>query len=224
MKFSPVKFDPTKSKPQKLIIILLILFGGTTYAQNFEEDVHYQTLSKPLATTVDKGKIEVRELFWYYCPHCADLEPFVNRWLKNKGDNVEFVLQPAIFSDRWVKGAVFYYVLEELNLLGTLHNKLFDAIHKDNIKFARKDSFIDWLTLNGVDRKVATKVFSSFHVRTKVNRAILASKATGVSGVPAFIINGRYSTSVREAGSQQAVFEVIDYLVKKSRRTQKPGG
>jgi thiol-disulfide isomerase/thioredoxin len=65
---------------------------------------------------VTGDKVVVRELFWYYCPHCYGLEPTLNAWLKKLPDNAEFIRQPAVFSDRWVGGAIFYYVLEDLDL------------------------------------------------------------------------------------------------------------
>lgn len=202
---------------QKILIpIFLLIISHLTYADIFKEGTHYKTLNKPLNITIPEGKIEVRELFWYYCPHCAYLEPVVDNWLKNKPKNVEFVRQPAVFSKRWANGAVFYYVLEGLGEVNRLHNKLFLAIHDENLIFNGKADFVDWLVLNGVDRIKANKVFSSFHIRTQLNKASLLSKASGVNGVPSFVINGKYTTSVTEAGSQQELFKVIDYLVKKS--------
>lgn len=53
-------------------------------------------LNKPVKT-ITGDKIEVRELFWYYCIHCYNLEPLINSWLKTKPSNVEFVRQTAIF-------------------------------------------------------------------------------------------------------------------------------
>ena len=29
-------------------------------------------------------------------------------------NSAQFIRQPAVFSDRWVRGAIFYYVLEHL--------------------------------------------------------------------------------------------------------------
>jgi thiol:disulfide interchange protein DsbA len=43
--------------------------------------IDYIVLKKPVKT-VTGDKVEVRELFWYYCPHCYGLEPTLNAWLK----------------------------------------------------------------------------------------------------------------------------------------------
>ena len=64
-------------------------------AQEYQQDVNFFELQ--VAQPVHTGeKIEVLELFWYRCPHCYALEPYLNKWLKNKPEFVEFVRLPAI--------------------------------------------------------------------------------------------------------------------------------
>ena len=200
-----------------LILLTLVFITHHSYAKSFKADEQYSVLKEPLSTEVAEAKIEVRELFWYYCPHCANLEPILNQWLTKKDDSVQFVRQPAVFSQRWLSGAIFYYVLEELDAIDLLHQKLFDAIHQNNIIINGKEDFVDWLNLQGINRERASKAFSSFSIRTKVNRSTLSSKKYQVQGVPSFIINGKYTTGVKQAGSEKTMFEVIDYLVKKEK-------
>ncbi len=205
-------------RPILLTLTLILTVCGTSYAESFKAGKHYQVLKKPLPTLASDGNVEVRELFWYYCPHCNNLEPAVDNWVANKPKGVDFVLQPAVFSERWLSGAIFYYVLEELGEVERLHSKLFEAIHEDNIIFNGKADFTDWLALNQVDKEAANKAYSSFNIRTKINKAALDSKNYKVNGVPAFVINGQYTTGVQQAGSEQKLFEVINYLVKKSKQ------
>lgn len=200
---------------KKIILIIAILISSNLYAQTFTEGKHYKKLNKTITTEVAKGKIEVRELFWYYCPHCYSIEEKVEKYIKSKPDVVSFVRQPAVFSKRWVNGAIFYFVLLELGEIERLHSKLFDAIHIDNIIFNSKDDFIDWLIINNVNKQKASAAFSSFTINTKVNKAKLNSRKYQINGVPAFVVNGKYTTSVKEAGSESKLFEVINYLVKK---------
>ena len=49
-------------------------------------------------------------------------------WLKKKPANVEFIHQPAVFSDVWGKHAKAYYTAEALGLNDKLHADFFDAI------------------------------------------------------------------------------------------------
>ena len=198
-------------------LIIIMFSANNLYADDiyFKEGTHYTKLKKPIVTEVEYGKVEVKELFWYYCPHCFSIENAVKKYIKNKPDNVSFILQPAVFSDRWVSGAIFYYVLVELGKITQLHDKLFKAIHLDNILFSDKNDFINWLAINGVDKEQASKVFSSFSIYTKVNKARIKSKEYKLRGVPAFVINGKYTTSVSQAGSKDKLFKVIKYLTDK---------
>ena len=46
---------------------------ATTNLQ-FQEGQHYHRISPNVATDVQEGSVEVRELFWYGCPHCYKFE------------------------------------------------------------------------------------------------------------------------------------------------------
>lgn len=205
-----------------LIFTIALLFSQFNLAEGFAADFDYKVLKKPVKTEVDKGKVEVRELFWYYCPHCYDLEPAIIHWLENnKPDEAIYIAQPAVFSERWVSGAMFYYMLEELNLLDALHGSLFNAIHKHKIKFKNIEDFINWLEYNGVDRKKAEKAAKSFSLRVKLNKAKINSTKYEVNGVPAIIVNGKYMINLTIANSAERLFEIVNYLVRKEVESSK---
>ena len=43
------------------------------------------------------GRIEVAEVFAYWCPHCAHFQPMVDAWKRTKPADVDFVYVPAGF-------------------------------------------------------------------------------------------------------------------------------
>ena len=71
-----------------------------------------------------------------------------------------------------------------------------------------------WLSLNGVDEVNANKVYESFPVNVAANRAKANTYKYRITGVPAFIVNGKYMVNATSAGSEEKIFEVIDYLIK----------
>ena len=77
--------------------LLLVFVPWLAFAGTFQEGVHYEVMANPQPTETG-DKIEVRELFWYGCPHCFKLEPSAEHWLENIPAGVEFVRQPAIFN------------------------------------------------------------------------------------------------------------------------------
>lgn len=204
-----------KNLSKLLILLSSFLCANLVWADDdITEEIDYVVLDKPVKTTTG-NKIEVRELFWYSCPHCFSAEPLVEEWLKNIPNSASFVRQPAVFSKRWVNGAVFYYVLEQLGEVDRLHVKLFDAIHVHNTRFDNQDDFADWLVKNGVKKAKAQAALKSFSVRIKVNKSKLNTLKYGIEGVPTFVVNGKYWIDSKTAGSQKRIFDIIDYLVEK---------
>lgn len=200
---------------QKILLTLLMALSIFVQAEDdYTAEIDYVVLDKPVKT-ITGDKIEVRELFWYYCPHCYNLEPTLNVWVKKLPDNAQFVRQPAMFAKRWLNGAIFYFVLEELGLVDKLHEPLFNAIHLQNIPFNDMDDFVDWLVENGVDAASAQAALKSFSVRIKVNKAKLNTVKYQAKGVPVLVINGKYWTDARHAGSQVRMLKVADYLIQK---------
>ncbi|QKQ24805.1 thiol:disulfide interchange protein DsbA/DsbL [Candidatus Ruthia endofausta] len=204
---------------KKTLFVLLISLSSFAFSQDYEAGIDYIVLDKPVKTTTG-DKIEVRELFWYYCPHCYNLEPLINGWLKTKPSNVEFVRQSAMFSKRWLNGAIFYFVLEELNLVEKLHEALFDAIHTKNRRFNSKESFVDWVASFGVDKNKVEKAFDSFSVKIKVNKSKLNTLKYKITGVPVMVINGKYLTDATHAGSHTNMLKVVDFLIKKESKLE----
>lgn len=178
---------------------------------------HYVVIDKPVETQTG-DKIEVRELFWYYCGHCYNLEPYIHAMEATLTDKATFVRQPAVLGDSWVNGAIFYYVLKDLGELDRLHTPLFDAIHKHKIKFNSPEEFVSWLSDNGVDRDKADTVFASFSVESNVRKAIADTRKYQSRGVPTLVVNGKYWVDATHAGSIEGIFKVVDYLIEKELR------
>ena len=82
-------------------LLILCIFGTASIKA---ESLGYETLS-PAQPTHNPDKIEIIEFFWYGCPHCYSFEPLLENWVKTLPKNVEFIRQPAVFSDLWGKHA-----------------------------------------------------------------------------------------------------------------------
>jgi thiol:disulfide interchange protein DsbA len=143
------------------------------------------------------------------------VEPILSNWVKKLPNNTTFIRQPAVFSDRWINGAIFYYVLEQLDEVDRLHGKLFEAIHSQKRAFIDQEDFVKWLVEHGVDNDAANSAFKSFSVRIKVNKSKLNTVKYHTSGVPALVINGKYWTDASHAGGELRMFKVADYLIAK---------
>ena len=197
-----------------LVVIAAFIFFTNTTQADFVAGKDYVVLDKAVKT--DTGdKIEVRELFWYYCGHCYNFEPYVENWLQTMDSRAEFIRQPAVFSDKWQSGAIFYFALQHLNEFDRLNSALFNAIHQQGIKFSSQQDFVTWLALNSVEEGKANEAFESFTVAVNVNKAKSNTYKYRVNGVPVVIVNGKYWVDASHAGSEQRIFEVVDHLIQK---------
>ena len=178
-------------------------------------------LVNPPQPTENNGKIEVLEFFWYGCPHCYALEPELVAWLKHAPADVDFKRVPAYPSEAWGEAARIFYTLETMGLLQQDHEKVFDAIHKDQVNLFNKRQRDQWLQKNGIDPAKYEAAEKSFTVATKLARAKQMTLDYHVDGVPRVVVAGKYYTSSEQAGGATKVFGVVDQLIDMARREQK---
>src|SRR6266704_2021314 len=101
-------------------------------AAEFVEGKQFTRLKNPQAVETGR-KIEVIEFFSYGCPHCNDLEPFLQQWIKTAPADVQFRRVPVMFQDRWKALARDYYTLEALGEDVKLSPDLFKALHASGL-------------------------------------------------------------------------------------------
>ena len=127
---------------------------------------------KPPQPTDSAGKIEVLEFFWYGCPHCNNLQPSLEAWVKRKPADVEFKHVPAVFQDSWVPLTRAYYTIEAMGLVDKLHQEMFAALHKQRVNLKDANAIFDWAASKGVDRKKFADTYNSFGVNGRTQRSI----------------------------------------------------
>lgn len=178
---------------------------------------HDYTQLKNPQPVASGGKIEVLEFFWYRCPHCFQLEPGLDKWVKTLPKDTEVRRVPAVFRDDWMPGAKIYYTLEQMGLLSRLHNKVFNAYHIEHINLNDPAVLGSWVAKQGVDRKKFEAIYSSFSVQAKATQGARLATLFAINGVPAFVVDGRYSTSMSMTESEPRLFEVLDQLIDMAR-------
>ncbi|MEO1956797.1 MAG: DsbA family protein, partial [Methylophilaceae bacterium] len=81
---------------------------------------------------------------------------------------------------------------------------------------------IDWIVnTSGLDRKKVEDTFNSFAVNAKLKRAAQVFRSSGATGVPSFVIDGKYITSGTMAGGNAQALQVVDYILKNIRASKK---
>lgn len=183
-------------------------------AAEMKEGLDFRVINPPLAAP--KDKIEVTEFFWYGCPHCFDFEPVLAAWVRKLPANVSFRRVPAISAnDKWLPAARLYYTLEAMNLVEKLHSDVFIAIHVDRQRFDEEKILLEWVTKRGVDARKFSEAWSSSAVQSRLRQARELSQASGLSGVPAVMVQGRYLALTQ--GNYQDLLASIEQIVERVR-------
>lgn len=185
-------------------------------AATFTEGVDYEILPQPGKVEVP-GKQEVREFFWYGCPHCFQLEEPLEAWRKTLPADVNFIRTPAPMNSSWVPHAHAFYVAESLGKLDEVSEKLFNALHVKKEKVFSQDELATFFTQFGVSEQEFNKLYNSFSVRVKVRQAEALSKNYRLRGVPALVVNGKYLLKAQSGQSSDSMLQVVQFLLDKER-------
>lgn len=172
------------------------------------------------------AKVEVLEFFWYGCPHCNNLQPALQAWLKRKPADVEFKHIPAVFQDSWIPLTRTYYTLEAMGLVDKLHQEVFAALHKQRLQLRDANAIFDWMAGKGVDRKKFADTYNSFGINGRTQRSVELTRKYDISGTPTLAIDGKYITApsmtlkADRSIDYERFFQVVDGLVAEARKSK----
>lgn len=184
-------------------------FAGIT------EGVEYTRI--PIAVPVETGKkIEVREFFWYGCPHCFDLEPTLEHWVQQMPRNAQFVRTPAVFNERWAVHGRAYYAFEMLGITNKMHGALFNALHVEKKPLYDAESLAAFVAEHGGDRKAFLDAYNSFGMQQTISRAAELARSYGIDSVPVLFVDGKYMTNASMAGGFDKIPGILNELIRKA--------
>ena len=187
--------------------------------ERYQEGRHYTTLPVAQPTSAGPGQVEVAEVFWYGCPHCYTLEPFLQSWrLDGIPDNTLFVQIPAALNPSWQIHARVFYTAEALGILEQVHPAIFREIHVNRNPLNTRERLVEFFARFDVSEQDFVSAWDSFAVQTNLRRADAQVRRFRLSGVPAVVVNGKYVTGADLAGGNQQLFDVIDFLIAKEKR------
>lgn len=185
----------------------------------YKEGVNYQPVLPAQPTSVAPGQIEVIDFFWYSCPHCFELEPYLEIWERSKPKDVVLKFVPAIVRPEAEAGARAYYVAEALGILDKSHEAIYNDIHiKHEMAGTTEADYERFFTANlGVSAKQFESTWSSPAVNAKVDQARVLAARYGVlsvdGGVPTLAVNGKWITGGGYGLAYSQIMQVVTYLV-----------
>ena len=187
-----------------------------TAADDLVEGRDYVVIADARPWQPQAGRIEVAEVFAYPCSHCADFQPLVDAWLRKAPTDVVFAYVPAAFdpADAYARG---YFAAQALGVDKRLHQRFFDAVHRDYSLPARGaslDEVAQFAAANGVDRAKFRAAMTSADTEAKMVAAREFAVRSGLRGTPTVIVDGRYRVQGRTLAD---TLRITDRLIERAR-------
>ena len=194
------------------------LWTGAAQAQQPAEGKEFTRLQPPAPVSTPAGKVEAMEFFGYWCPHCFAFEPSLDAWVRKLPADVVFRRVPVSFGPPHEPYQKLYYALEALGQLETMHRKVFNAIHLQKLRLEKDDDLKTLAKESNLDFAKLKDTMGSFSVATKCSQAKQLASTYKLEGVPTLAVQGRYITSVGQAGSHERALQVMEALIQQARK------
>ncbi len=186
---------------------------------------NYRPLAPAQPTDVAPDKVEVIEMFWYACPHCYALDPYLESWRKSKPAYIEFRRIPVTWGAVHRAHAQLFYTLQALGKEEAVHAAVFSEMNeKKNYMFAQGDereslaAQVAFIKSQGISEADFMNAYNSFSVQTNMQKGDELMRRYKVEGVPLLVINGKYVTDVSMAGSPANVISILNDLAASEKR------
>ena len=151
--------------------------------------------------------------------------PTLESWKHKKPAYVEFVRIPVIWGPVHQQHAKLFYTLQALDR-ADLHPKVFDAIHRDGNMPRRGDRrrrrarcTSHSSTNTASPKRTSTRRMTRRPSPTTCSAPSRLTASYAVASVPLMIVNGKYSTSVSQAGSTDDLLSLINDLAASERQS-----
>ena len=195
--------------------LLVAPFPGAPQQAAPQEGVDYAVNAdgQPLAPLA--GKIEVVEVFGYWCHHCANFAPKLEAWKAKqpKDVRVPYLPLPGSPADPLARA---YFAAEAKGALAKTHAATFRAIH-DTRTLPRNPTVDELAAFHGtlgLDAAAMRQAMASDATGAKLLPAREFALRSGVEGTPTLVVNGKYRVTARTLDD---TLRVTGYLVERER-------
>ncbi|MBF0108840.1 MAG: thiol:disulfide interchange protein DsbA/DsbL [Magnetococcales bacterium] len=192
----------------------LFLFLAPLHAETMtlKAGVDYTAIVPPVP--VPTGKPEIVEVFNFKCPHCYDLHPHLEAWLKNNGDRYQYRSLPVYWGRQTDLPLRSFFAAEFLGRGPQMKTAIFKAHFDNNLNIENINELGFIAEEAGLDPEKFKSQLQSFGVSTRVSQALSLQKAYGVTGTPALVVNGKYQVSFGQhaKGDPKRLIAIVEAL------------
>ncbi|CAH8230106.1 MULTISPECIES: thiol:disulfide interchange protein DsbA/DsbL [Vibrio] len=193
-------------------LVATLMLSLSAHAAQFNEGEHYKVLDLEPSKNPT-----VTEFFSFYCPHCNSFEPIIAQLKKQLPDGAKLQKNHVSFMGGSMGKSMSkaYATMIALKVEDKMIPVMFNRIH--NMRKPPKDDaelrqiFLD----EGVDGAKFDAAFNGFAVDSMVRRFDKQFQDSGLSGVPAVVVNNHYLVQAQGLKSTDEYFALVNYLLTK---------
>ena len=179
------------------------------------EGEDYTLLDTPL-TNQQRDSIEVIEYFSYRCIHCKNFEPFLEDWLVEIPENVNFARQHVVFSTSDELFARTHLALQQSPNYSSLHNRLFSAVHDRQKQFTDLEDITSYLEDYDLDPNEFNRSFTSTRTDRRLTNNRSRQARSQLTATPSLLISGKYLISMNNG--QPRALQVASELIEREKK------
>lgn len=185
----------------------------------------YVTVSKQHPEVNRDGNVTVQGVIWHRCPHCKDLEPYIDNWIKNnKPDYVKYEIVPVGWEERVLSDGKYYNYAKTLvsskkitdEQLSEINKSLFGLVFNQR-KDLNDDNVYPIFSSYGISRSDFDSGLKSFATVTNIKLSERYTKDYNIEGTPSFVVGGKYAVNFNTIKEQspKGLFDAINATAKK---------
>ena len=179
------------------------------------EGEDYTLLDTPF-TNQKRDTIEVIEYFSYRCIHCKNFEPFLEDWLVEIPESVNFARQHVVFSTSDELFARTHLALQQSPNYSSLHNRLFSAVHDRQKQFTDLEDITSYLEDYDLDPNEFNRSFTSTRTDRRLTNNRSRQARSQLTATPSLLISGKYLISMNNG--QPRALEVASELIEREKK------
>lgn len=193
-------------------LVATLMLSVTAHAAQFKEGQHFKVLDLE-----PSSKPTVTEFFSFYCPHCHSFEPIIQKLKAQLPNNAKLQKNHVSFMGGKMGESMSkaYATMVALKVEDKMVPVMFNRIHNMR-KAPKSDTELRQIfTDEGIDGKKFDAAFKGFAVDSMVRRFDKQFKDSGLSGVPAVVVNNKYLVQAQSIKTTDEYFDLINYLLTK---------
>ncbi|NAW63056.1 MULTISPECIES: thiol:disulfide interchange protein DsbA/DsbL [Vibrio] len=191
-------------------LVATLILSLSAHAAQFKEGVHYKVLDLPKAS-----QPSVSEYFSFYCPHCYSFEPIIKQLKEQLPAEVRLQKNHVSFmgGNMGKSMSKAYATMLALNVEDQMLPVMFNRIHNQRKAPKNDQELRQIFTDEGIDGAKFDAAFNGFAVDSMVRRFDKQFQDSGLTGVPAVVVNNRYLVQAQGIKTVDEYFELVNFLL-----------